>query len=161
VALPSSAPQDRRFTRLPRDASFPSGVIFGDDDAVIEEIRSKLAAMGSELERVESADVARQLIITEGTELCICVSSGEVKSPYKTIQPLIGLPPETRRQTYLALVADNVKTLDGTEAFVHQVNLVIGKPDVAHFEAALYSGIDYHHRLYRGYLQAIEQKNAV
>lgn len=161
VALPPSPQPDRRFSRLPDNAKFPSGVIFGDDETVIEEIRRKLAAMGSELEKVESADIARQMIITEGTELCICVGSGDLAPPYEPIQPLTGLAPDIRRLTYLALVADNVKTLDGNEAFVHQVNVVIGKPDVAQFEASLYSGIDYHNRLYRGFLHAIERKNAV
>ena len=161
VALPPSLQPDRRFIHLPDNAKFPSGVIFGDDETAIEEIQRKLAAMGSELEKVESADIARQMIITEGTELCICVGSGNVEPPYEPIQPLTGLAPDIRRLTYLALVADNVKTLDGNEAFVHQVNVVIGKPDVAQFEASLYSGIDYHNRLYRGFLQAIERKNAV
>jgi len=160
VELPSSSPSDRRFGRIPADSRFPSGIIVGDDPATIEEIRAKLATVGSELEVVESAEEARQLILNEGADLCIFASAGEVSAPHEPMMPLTGLPPSVRRGMYLALVADNLKTLDGTSAFMFQVNMVFGKQDMAQFETALYSGIDYHARLYRPYFQAVEKKNS-
>ncbi len=68
--------------------------------------------------------------------------------------PLTGLAPSLRRSLYLVLVADNLQTLDGTAAFMYQVNMILGKDDLSQFGAALYNGADYHRRLYKPYFRA-------
>jgi len=161
AAMPLPLSADRRFGRLPVQARFPSGIIVGDDAATIEEIRVKLAAVGSEVETVDSADSARSLIINESPDLCIFVGAGEITPRHESMEPLTGLPPNIRRSIYLALVADNLKTLDGTLAFMFEVNMVLGKQDLGQFEAALYSGIDYHERLYRPYFKAVDRKSSL
>jgi len=160
VPLPQSTPADRRFSRLPADARFPSGIIVGDDAATIELIRAKLAAVGSDVEPVDSVESARSIIMNESPDLCIFVGSGRMTPPHEPLAPLCELPESIRRRIYLALVADNVKTLDGTAAFMFQVNMVIGKQDLQHVEAALYSGVDYHRRLYRPYFKALDSRLA-
>ncbi len=158
--LPTGEAADRRFNARPVDARFPSGILVGDDEALMKQIQSRLASVGSQVGIVDSFESARATVIQEDPELCILVTSGDVNPPYEPMAPLTGLPPAVRRHTYLALIGDRFKTLDGTEAFAFQVNMVLGKQDLEHLEDALYSGIEYHRRLYRPFHQAVEAKNA-
>jgi hypothetical protein len=161
VPLPQTTDTDRRISRLPADAQFPSGIIVGEDQAVMDQIRAKFASVGSDVEPVDSVNSARSIILNENPDLCIFVAAGQMTPPHEPMKPLCDLPETIRRRLYLALVADGLKTLDGTAAFMFQVNMVLGKQDLDHFEAALYSGIEYHRRLYRPYLQAVESKLAI
>ena len=161
VIVASSAPADRRFPKLPDEATFPSGIILGEDDDAIGEVQQTLAALGSEIERVSSADAARQMIINEQPDLCIYVGGQVLDPPYAAMEPLAGLPSSLRRKLYLILIADNLKTLDGNSAFLYEVNMVLTKQDFPQLGAAIYSGIDYHERLYRSYLQAVENSGSI
>jgi hypothetical protein len=160
IPLPPAILVDERFSQLPSDARFPSGIVVGDDASAVEDVRSKLAAVGCQLIAVESAEIARNMIVNNGCDLCIVVAGGQATSPYAPMAPLLGLPEAIRRQTYLVLVADNVKTLDGSAAFMFQVNAVLSRQDPGHLEAALHAGIAYHERLYRPYLQAVELQDS-
>ena len=161
ATVASTAPADRRFPKLPADATFPSGIIVGEDDAVVGEVQQTLAALGSEIERVSSPDAARQMIINEQPALCIYVGGQIPAPPYAAMAPLTGLPPNFRRRLHLVLIADNLKTLDGNSAFLYQVNMILAKQDFPQLGAALYSGIDYHERLYKPYFLAAENKGSI
>ncbi len=154
LAVPPSIQTDRRFLRLPHDAVFPSGIIVGEDEATIEEVQKALRPHRCELERIDSAAQARQTILNEQPDLCIFVGGAISGPPYPPMAPLLGLPPAVRRRLYLALIADAARTLDGNMAFLFQVNLTVARADLGHLPAALYSGIDYHSRLYQPYFQA-------
>jgi len=160
IPLPSTKLAEDRFNRLAADARFPSGIIVGDDADAVEEIRSNLATVGCQLTTVESAEIARYMMVNDGCDLCIVVASGQTASPHVLMAPLLGLPEDVRRQTYLVLVADNVKTLDGTAAFMYQVNAVLCRQDTEQIAAALHGGIDYHERLYRPYFHAVELRDS-
>jgi len=148
---------DRRFAEVPPDTTFPSGIIVGEDESAIGEIREALAALGSQVESVASADEAREMIVNEQPELCIYVADEVPAVPHAPMAPLTGLHPGVRRRLYLMLVADNLKTFDGNTAFLHQVNMILGKQDVSRIGAALYRGLVYHRQLYRTYLQVLER----
>jgi len=161
AAVASTAPANRRLPKLPADAVFPSGIILGEDDAVVGEVQRALAALGSEIERVDSADAARQMIINEQPNLCVYVGSQIPAPPYAAMASLTGLPPNFRRRLFLVLIGDNLKTLDGNSAFLYQVNMMLAKEDLPQLGAALHSGIDYHERLYRPYFLAAENKGSI
>ena len=150
-----AAENEKRFGRIPAEASFPAGIVLGDDEAGIALVEEKLAILGGETERMESAEAARLTIIEEQRELCIFVASGTPQLPYAPLAALTGLAPELRRDLFLVLVADGLKTLDGNAAFMYQVNLIVNRQDLEHFGAALHSGLEYHRRLYRPYLAAL------
>jgi len=161
ATVASTAPTNRRFPKLPADAAFPSGIILGEDDAVVGEVQQTLAALGSETERVSSADAARQMIINEQPDLCIYVGGRIPAPPYAAMAPLTGLPPNFRRRLFLVLIGDNLKTLDGNAAFLYQVNMILAKEDCPQLGAALHSGIDYHERLYKPYFLAAESIGSI
>jgi hypothetical protein len=158
AAEASPASSDRRFPDLPEGASLPSGIILGEDETVILALQQRLADVGSQVERVSSAEVARELIINEQPDLCIYVGGKMPAPPYAPMAPLTGLPPDSRRRLYLVLVSDNVKTLDGNAAFLYQVNMTLWKQDLERGGAAIHSGIDFHERLYRPYFEAAEHR---
>lgn len=146
-----------RLGRLPDNASFPSGILLGEDDSAMAEIEQAMANLGSEVERMSTAQEARELILNEHPRLCIYVAGAVSAPPHAGMAALTGLPPTARRQLYLVLVADNLKTLDGTAAFLYQVNMTLRKADLPQLGPALYRGLDYHDRLYKPYFLAVEQ----
>lgn len=152
---------DRRFAKVPADAIFPSGIVVGEDDAVVEQVREALAALGSEVEHVRSPDAARQLIVNEQPDLCIYVAGNIETVPHAAMAPLTRLHPSFRRRVYIMLVADNLKTADGNTAFMHEVNIVLAKRDLAQIGPALFSGLQYHDRLYKAYFEASERKGSI
>lgn len=152
---------DRRFAALPTDTILPSGIIVGQDQPAIDEIRTALAALGSENEHVATAEAARNLIIDESVELCIFVAERVDASPLESMAALTGLRPSFRRRLFLVLVASGVKSGDGTAAFMHEVNLVLARQDLTQLGAALHCGLQYHRRLYGPYLEATEAKGRI
>ena len=69
--------------------------------------------------------------------------------PCEPLQPLQNLPFGTRRNTFVALEADNVKTLNGQVAFYLQVNALINRTDAAQMPRLLQRAMLYHLRLYQ------------
>ena len=139
-AVQPTAP-DRRFAALPNDAILPSGIIVGQDQSTIDEIRTVLAALGSDVEQVASPAIARQMIIEESPELCIIADDGNNTTPSPSMAELTGLHPRFRRRLYLVLIADDVRSGDGNTAFMHEVNLVLARQELSQLSAALYSGL--------------------
>ena len=163
ITLPSVEPMmaDSRFGKVPVDATCPSGMIVGEDEAAVEEIRQTLTALGSEVEHVRSADEARQTIITEQLDLCIFVAGEVEAAPHAPMRPLCGLQPSLRRRLYLMLVADNLKTFDGNAAFMHEVDMVLARQDLARLGAALWGGLEHHRRLYKTYFAACDKNGTL
>jgi hypothetical protein len=160
VTLAKTPQAERRFSDLPEETQLPSGIIVGDDSETVQKIQSRLAAAGSSLEIVESMAAARQAILNEDPELCIFVVSGELNPQSDPLSAVNDLPPVARRHSYFALVGDNLETMDGAQAFIFQVNMVLGKQDLEHCEAALHSGLEYHRRLFRPYQHAVKRKHS-
>jgi hypothetical protein len=163
VTTPAVEPTvpDRRFSKVPADAIFPSGVVVGEDETVVEQVREALAALGSDVEHVGSPEAARQLIVNEQPDLCIYVAGHVESVPHAAMAPLTRLHPSFRRRVYIMLVADNLKTADGNAAFMHEVNIVLAKRDLAQIGAALHSGLQYHDRLYKAYFEASERRGSI
>jgi predicted Zn finger-like uncharacterized protein len=78
-------------------------------------------------------------------------AAGKPESLYQKINRL---SPDARRRLFVILVADNLKTADGTQAFVLQGDLVVNARDVGSIDAALRSTLGDRSRLYQCYLDA-------
>lgn len=75
--------------------------------------------------------------------------------PFEPLAPLGLLSPATRRRTFVALVADNVQSLDGQVAFLLQVNCLLSNRDRPKHPAMLRRALLHHLKLYQHW--AIEQ----
>jgi len=141
---------------LPPGAAIPPGIILGDDPMAIAEIRRRLEGYGCVLDVYPNAEEARAHILMDPPPLVIYVGAAAGAPPYAPLQPITSVPPTERRQVFLLLVAEGLKTLDGNAAFMYQVNLCLNKQEISTVAPTLYSSLDYHHRLYRNYFEAVE-----
>jgi hypothetical protein len=64
------------------------------------------------------------------------------------MQPVISVTPSDRRKSFIVLVSDNLRTLDGNAAFLYGVNLVVATKDLAQFPQIYRDAHGYHERLY-------------
>jgi predicted Zn finger-like uncharacterized protein len=69
-------------------------------------------------------------------------------------QKALRINPESRRPIFMVLVADNLKTGDGTQAFVLQGDLVVGSKDAATADAVFRSTLAERTRVYQCYVEA-------
>ncbi len=55
--------------------------------------------------------------------------------PFEALRPIYRLPAEIRRRVFVALLADNVRSLDGQAAFYLQLNCVLSSQEMEKFPA--------------------------
>ncbi|MEM9597038.1 MAG: zinc-ribbon domain-containing protein [Acidobacteriota bacterium] len=110
------------------------------DDALrhlgIDEIRH-----GSDLEATCSE------ILETGAGVLVVALDKAPPPPCEPLDPVYRLPPDQRRSTFVALVADNVRGLDGQVAFYLQVNCVLNAKEP--LASRLRRAVLHHLRLYR------------
>ena len=154
-APPAAAP-DRQITELalPPGEGIPPGLLVAEDPELGAQLQRVLEPFDCVLEAVADAATARERALLEPPPLLVWAARAVGKPPYAPLDPLAGLPPRERRQSFLVLVADDVKTLDGNLAFLYQVNLLLNRQHVAQAPGILYSALRYHQRLYRPFLAA-------
>ena len=76
--------------------------------------------------------------------------------PFEPLQPLSQLPLNLRRRTFVALLADNLRSLDGQLAFFLQVNCLINAREVAKIPGLLRRAILFHLKHYRYWTEGRE-----
>jgi DNA-directed RNA polymerase subunit RPC12/RpoP len=141
------------------EVQIPPGIVIGADQKVIQGLTTILRPVGCSIEHVSSSEIVTRL--QEMVPSLIIYVAGELNGPpYEPLAPILALPPAERRQTYVVLISDNLRTLDGSAAFFYQVNMILNAHDIPKAVAAISSGIEYHQKLYRAMLAAIEAKEA-
>lgn len=76
--------------------------------------------------------------------------------PCEPLEPIYKLPFKARRRTFVALVADNVRTLDGQVAFYLQVNCLVHGSELPRLAVPLRRALLHDLRLYRHWWTTIE-----
>ena len=76
------------------------------------------------------------------------------RPPLAEMQPLTALSPSDRRRGFFILVADGLKTLDGTVAFLYDVNLVIAAKDLPSIRRIYQDAEEEHQKLYAAFRAA-------
>ncbi len=155
AAPPPTRPSD---LGLPPGASLPPGFIVGEDTKAMEEIARALSPHGCTLRAFATVAEAHSKAIDDVPALIIYVAKRPQAPPIKAMQPFVELQPALRRRTFLVLVTDNLKTLDGTNAFFYQVNMLLNKKDIPSAAQCLFAGFQYHQRLYSSFLAALDEK---
>lgn len=96
----------------------------------------------------ENAMKAREYLMQELPQVVFLCPEQLTAPPLEQMQPMISLTPSDRRKTFLILVADGLKTLDGNAAFLYGVNLVVARKDLAQFPEIYREAHAAHERLY-------------
>jgi len=65
------------------------------------------------------------------------------------------MPMDTRRKTFIALVGENLKTLDNMEALAYSVNLVVNQKDFDQLETILKKSIGDNESFYKVYRETM------
>lgn len=119
-------------------------VVGGDNPA----IRQAAKLVGFLPVFFETAAQARDRFLQESPQLVFLSPAQITPPPLDAMQPIIGLMPADRRKTFVVLVADNLRTLDGNAAFLYGVNLVMAPKDIGSFPQIYKDAHSYHERLY-------------
>lgn len=85
------------------------------------------------------------------TEIGVLVIKMEKAAPppCEPLTPVHRLPAETRRRTFTALIAENVRSLDGQVAFFLQVNCVLSSTELESLPVKLRRALLHHQKAYR------------
>ena len=96
----------------------------------------------------ENAAQARERFLQEQPQLIFLSPPQITAPPLDSMAPMTGLLPADRRKTFVVLVAENLRTLDGNAAFLYGVNLVLAPKDLGSFPQIYRDAHAYHERLY-------------
>lgn len=103
---------------------------------------------------------AREYYMLEFPKLVFVHPAQMTAPPLNEMAPIISLAPVDRRKTFLVLVADNLRTLDGNAAFLYGVNLVVASKDLPQFPQIYRDAFSYHERLYASMTAVVKAMQA-
>lgn len=104
-------------------------VVVADGLLHTETALGALAAAGCEAVPVPGTTEARAG--AEAGALVVVLGAAEGRLAGERAAPLLTMPPSVRRGCVIALVGDGLATGDGMQAFIHGVDLVVARGDLA------------------------------
>jgi hypothetical protein len=119
-------------------------------------LRQAARTLGFQATHVPTAEAARDLYLQEYPPLVLLSPAQLTRPPLAEMQPLTGLAPVDRRRGFFVLVADGLKTLDGTVAFLYDVNLVVAAKDLPSIQRIWNEAQAQHKKLYQAFEAAVE-----
>ena len=132
-------------------------LLVGEDSPAL---RQALKLVGFVPVYFPAAQAARDYFAQEFPH-CIVVHPAQMTPPpLQELQPIIALAPADRRKTFIALVADNLRTLDGNAAFLYGVNLIVASRDLPQFPQIFRDATAYHDRMYGAFDSVVKAMNA-
>jgi hypothetical protein len=124
------------------------------DPAQTAALSQALARQGYAVDTLDEAGEAMRLV-EQGVYGVIVTSKGAGTAGKETLLQRVGrLNPEGRRRIFLALVGDEFKTGDGTQAFAAMADVVLSARDTASADAALRNTMAERTRLYQMFTDA-------
>ena len=91
---------------------------------------------------------AREYIVQENPQVIFVHPQQVTPPPLESMWPVLSITPSDRRKSFIILVADGLRTLDGNAAFLYGVNLVVATKDLPQFPQIYKDAFAYHERLY-------------
>jgi predicted RNA-binding Zn-ribbon protein involved in translation (DUF1610 family) len=150
--LPGEAAHDTPFTEMGGEAHHDDEDGFGAKAAIVgadsPALRQALKLIGFLPMYFATAQAARDFFNQEAPQVIMIHPAQMTPPPLQDFAPIISLLPADRRKTFMILVADNLRTLDGNAAFLYGVNLVVATKDLPQFSQIYRDAHAYHERLY-------------
>jgi hypothetical protein len=131
------------------------------DRAVAGAITLPLTRLGHTIEMLDTPEEGGRLL--EQGVYGIVITTRTAPVPGKTemlYQRVTRLNAEARRRIFLILVGEDLKTGDGTQAFVLQADFVMNPKDAGSAEAALLNTMAERNRVYQAFLDARKRMEA-
>lgn len=157
-AAPEPAPEPavplpEETERLDEDHLDAKALLVGADSPAL---RQAARTLGFQAVHVPTAEAARDLYLQDYPPLVLLSPAQLTRPPLAEMQPLTGLSPVDRRRGFFVLVADGLKTLDGTVAFLYDVNLVVAAKDLPSIQRIWNEAQAQHKKLYQAFEAAVE-----
>jgi len=119
-----------------------------------------LTRLGYGVETIDDLEEAARLLDQGVFQVVVTAPVAGAQGKESLYQKALRINPETRRRFFLVLVADNLKTGDGTQAFVLQADLVLSGRDAATADAIFRATIGEKTRIYQCYVDAKKRADA-
>jgi len=132
------------------DALYPAAALVLLTPAAAEPYEAGLRLLGmGEIQKLDDLAAAAEAVIDGDFAILLIVMDRATAPPCKALEPLYALPLPVRRRTFIALAAENVRSLDGQTAFYLQVHCLLSTREIAKFPVYLQRALLYHLRRYR------------
>jgi hypothetical protein len=121
-------------------------------------VSAVLARLGFTVEHPDAAD-DKILRLQQGDFAVVAAPKngvGDERSLYRIVQTL---PPEVRRRLFFILVADDVQSGEGTQAFALLADLVLNSKETAQADRLLHQTLHERKRLYQTFWDAEDRKS--
>lgn len=146
VALPSLHPQEKALL----DTLYPEAYLVNLTAEPSYQTTAALRLLGlREVDHYTDLEAAAEGLRETQMGVLLLVMEKVPPPPSEPLKPLHRLPPDVRRRTFVALLADDVRSLDGQVAFMLQMNCVISSQDIGRLPLLLRRALLHHLRLYR------------
>ena len=124
------------------------------DASLAQAITAPLRKLGYEIDSLDRPEEGGRLLEEGFYEVVVTNKTANVPGKAESLyQRLIRVPPDARRGVFLALVGEEFKTGDGTQAWAAQADLVIGR-DAGDIETVLLNTMAERTRLFQVFLDA-------
>ena len=129
----------------------PKALIVGVDSPAL---RQAARDLGFQPVHFPSVEACRDFYLQEYPELVFLNPSQLTRPPLAEMQPVTSLSASDRRRAFFILVADGLKTFDGTVAFLYDVNLVVAAKDLPSIRRIYRDADEQHRKLYSAFRAA-------
>jgi predicted Zn finger-like uncharacterized protein len=113
-----------------------------------------LTRLGYGVDTLDDMEEAARLLEQGAFQVVVTAPVAGAAGKESLYQKALRINPESRRRIFMILVADNLKTADGTQAFVMQADLVIGSRDAASADAQFRNTLGERNRIYAVFHEA-------
>jgi predicted Zn finger-like uncharacterized protein len=125
------------------------------DRALAGNVTVLLSRLGYEVDAIDDAAEGGRLMEQGVQEIVVTTRTVAAQGKPETLyQRLNRLSPEARRRLFVILVGDDLKTGDGTQAWVCLADVVVGSRDVASADNVVRSALAERNRLYQAFNEA-------
>jgi hypothetical protein len=134
----------------------PKALIVGADDPMVREAARLL---GYQAVYFPSVEACRDFYLQEHPPVVFLNPAQVTRPPLADMHPITSIGPADRRRSFFILLADGVKSLDGTVAFLYSVNLVVAYKDLPMIQRIYREAEEAHRKLYASF-RSVEQEVA-
>ncbi len=116
----------------------------------VQHLEDGLALLGiNEVHHFDDMEAATEAMLESDFSMLLVLLDKATAPPFEPLEALYSLPLSVRRGVFVALLADNVRSLDGQTAFYLQVNCLISTQELPKSPAYLRQALTFHLRHYR------------
>lgn len=117
-------------------------------------LTAALGRAGYQVENLDNPDEGARLIDQGVYDLVVTTRADAGGGRESLYQRMARLSPDTRRRVFLVVVGEDLKTGDGTQAWIALADLVAHPKDLATLDAVLTKTVQERRRLYQAYIDA-------